>query len=101
METRMKNKWLAAALNIVPGLGYLYAGVRTPFAILLLAVWPLSFASAWVTPMEDIETLNSVAYNPWDFLMYAAIIAGFTIDAYFEAIRINGPQAKPAKTKKK
>jgi hypothetical protein len=88
----MKNKWLAAVLNIVPGLGYLYAGVRAPFAVLLLTVWPLFILSGFMMPIEDYEAMEEIPYRVWDFLPMICIVAAFVVDAFSEAVRANEAQ---------
>ena len=45
-----KNKWIAAGLNIIPGVGYVYLQKNMPLAIGLLAIWPLSIIAAIEIP---------------------------------------------------
>ena len=80
----MKNKWLAAGLNIFPGLGYLYAGIRTPFALLLLLAIPLYIVSIFMTPQADIDAMSTVPYRIWDFLPQISMGIGFIVDVFIE-----------------
>lgn len=96
----MKNKWGAAALNIIPGLGYLYVGTRTVFAVLLLSAWPLlviAIASVPAEELEMMETAEVVPFRIWDLLPFLAISAAFIVDAYQEAVRKNTSQKKAEK----
>ena len=90
----MKNKWLAAALNFIPGLGYLYVGNRIPFAVLLLAMWPLLFISGLTMSAEELAASSEVTYRVWDYLPFLAPSAGFIVDGYFDAQQANAKQGK-------
>lgn len=92
----MKNKWLAAALNIVPGIGYLYGGTRVPFGVLLLMIWPISIIGATIDP----TWVESGAELPWmtmDWITLAAAEIPFIVDAYLEVERNNAAHARAAK----
>jgi hypothetical protein len=81
-----KNKWLAAILNLIPGIGYLYVGTRIPFGVLLLSMWPIGIIGGIVEP----EWLNTT-YRMFttDYVIYAAGALGFVVDAYLEAEMLN------------
>ncbi|MET1033063.1 MAG: hypothetical protein ABWX94_01025 [Candidatus Saccharimonadales bacterium] len=81
----MKNKWLAGFLNIVPGLGYLYAGTRTPFALLLLAFWPVLIISLFlVAPLPADSYYAEVPMGFWDFAPFLVVPIAFMTDAFNE-----------------
>ena len=80
LVNRKKNPWLAAILNIIPGLGYLYLGKRKVFSYLLLTAALISFIDGFLNPWT-FET-------PTTFLYWVAVtIAIFTFmyDAFNEA----------------
>jgi hypothetical protein len=94
----MKNKWLASVLNVLPGLGYLYVGTRTPFAVLLLAYWVVAIAGGMIDPTwADLG--SDIPSRGWDAVMIAATFLPFVVDAYFEAIRVNKEVSKATKKK--
>ena len=80
-----KNPVIATVLNvIIPGLGYLYAGVRTTFAWLLLAAMVLSIVS-----MFDPQSLwyinKEMPYmTVWEVVSMLLVFAAFGYDAYTE-----------------
>lgn len=81
----MKNKWLAAFLNLIPGLGYLYVGTRTIFALLLLLPWPLFVMG---TLIDSGWSGTDAPWRAMDWIMVAAAEAPFVVDAYMEAQRV-------------
>lgn len=86
----MKNKWIAAVLNVMPGIGYLYAGVRTSFALLLLAIWPLTVIASVTTSPE--VAASEAPMRIWDWLPIVPIELAFIVDGYREAERVNANQ---------
>jgi len=91
----MKKPWLAAVLNIIPGVGYLYLGTRRNFAILLLASALMSLLVIF-----DQSTANDVVTTtPWDVLSTLTFGAAFVVDGYFEAKRINKKPTSKKRTK--
>lgn len=83
-----KHPWLAAVLNFaVPGAGYLYAGTRVKFGILLIAAMILVLfgpAPGYI-PEVDGQTL---ATDPSTIVMGIAglmVSIGFAYDAYIDA----------------
>ena len=98
----MKNKWLAAALNILPGVGYLYLGVRTPFAVILLLLLPAIVIAGVFDPALSSSSSSDSSLS-WGTLLILAIPAiAFIVDAFNEARAINQwpvpelPAVKPA-----
>ena len=94
-----KDKWVAGFLNIVPGGGYLYLGVRKPFAILLLSIWPIAVLSGMVWPewLETSETTTPELMPP-DIMVFGVILFAFMYDAYLEAEKLIGKKTeKPVK----
>ena len=89
---RMRNKWIAGALNILPGAGYLYIGTRKPFAVLLLINCPLLLIVGGIADPQWIEEYANIRWTIWDTLVTMTGLAAFVVDAYFEAIRVNMTQ---------
>lgn len=83
----MKKPWLAALLNTIPGVGYLYLRTKTPFALMLLASQIpgiiLSFDPTMVAYGSYIASL------PLAWFCIGLSIAAFIWDGYTEAKRIN------------
>lgn len=87
---KQKKPGIAAVLNLVPGLGYLYLGTRRIFAILLLASIVLMVAIPYLDPRMGEYTPSEPSL--WDglaFLSLVAFLAAFVVDAYLEAKRVN------------
>lgn len=81
----IKNPWIAAILNfLIPGLGYLYAGKKITFALLLIlgmvcyVVWMVQ------NPMQDQGYTNI-----WMTLSTMLIMIGFGVDAFNECKKDN------------
>ncbi len=94
----MKKPWLAALLNIIPGVGYLYLDTRKIFAGLLIACWAVSFLSGFFDPAIAAQS-EQYLFSPWVLLPAALSGVAFIIDGYLEAKRINqgSKTAKPSK----
>lgn len=85
----MKSKILAAILNLIPGLGYLYLGRRRKFAILLIA----GFLLGGITVFDPALAyyLNRSDFTVWDTISLASVAlmgAAFVYDAYCEALQM-------------
>src|SRR6266571_6685632 len=94
--TKMKNKWLAAALNLIPGIGYIYLGeTRIVFGVMLLLFWVAYIAAFMLDPMPG----GSVPFTPWDALVILMFEAAFVTDAFIEAKRFNATQGKSGEQK--
>lgn len=79
-----KKPWLAALLNLIPGLGYLYLGVRKGFSYLLLASMAL-FLVDYIAFEAVREWLDSEPMTIVTFMMYTLATIAFIYDAYAEA----------------
>lgn len=79
-----KKPWLAALLNLLPGLGYLYLGTRKIFSYLLLATLAL-FLADYITSEEVRNWWDSEPATILTFLMYVTATIAFVYDAYAEA----------------
>jgi len=93
-KTRKKNPWIAAILNIIPGLGYLYLGKRKVFSYLLLSTTLIGtidkFFNQWPDPINTPLFLVSTT------LMFLAFIC----DAFIDAKKMNKiKRGKNEKTK--
>ena len=85
----MKNSYLAALLNVIPGLGYLYVGTRRLFGVLLL-IWTILSTVSMFDPLLN-DYINS-SWRMWDTvaaLGYMSLLIGLTYDAYSESERLN------------
>lgn len=92
-----KNPKLAAFLNIVPGLGYIYLGKRIAFAITLIVAGIVTIIASAYNPL--LQPYYDAPLNNWDHLTglgTIAMIVAFMYDAYTEAIPL-----KSKKTAKK
>lgn len=89
----MKKPIVAALLNIIPGLGYLYLGTRKVFAYLLLG-GALAFIVGIFDPVYDNYDFESEVISMWDILGCILIQIAFVADAYYETKRINKSQGK-------
>jgi len=93
---RKKNPWIAAVLNIIPGVGYLYLGKRKVFSFLLLLAISITFIDAIINPMQRLL--------PPLISWFSAIIVTFVFmfDAFVETKNITNPKARlTQKIKKK
>lgn len=87
----MKNKWLAAFLNILPGAGYLYLGVRIPFAVILLLMLPVVIFAGIADPALSSPSSDSSSGFSWGVILILLTPAiAFVVDAFNEAGRVNG-----------
>lgn len=79
-----KNKWIAAGLNIIPGVGYVYLQKNMPLAIGLLAIWPLSIIAAIVDPSyAQVSADQSAAQSSiWTTLIMLCFWIALIVDAY-------------------
>jgi len=86
----LKNKWLAGILNILPGVGYLYVGVRTPFAVILLLILPAIIIGGTLDPAlnSSADTNSSMSWGV--ALFFGVPIVAFVVDAYLAAKEHNG-----------
>jgi hypothetical protein len=83
----MKNPTITALLNIIPGVGYLYVGRKSVFAILLILGLVLSMTSSYLDP-RLAEYYASTEFSLWDWvalLGFLSAVGGFMYDAYQEA----------------
>jgi len=90
----MKNKWLAAALNLIVGLGYIYlGGIRRVFGIMMLVSWvSIMLASIAFSPYSTDSVSTSTLVLGW-FTIFMFVLP-FVVDAFLEAQRINKERAK-------
>lgn len=97
----MKNPWLAALLNAIPGLGYLYLNTRRVLGWMLLGA-----SVAFVISLFDPSASTSAGSGPygiwnlWYALFFLLPYAGFIIDAYTEGLKINNANAPTTGNKK-
>ena len=88
----MKNKWLAAALNLIPGIGYIYIGeTRIVFGVLLLLSLLTSIA---VASIDSALNVDIGGFTLWDLVPCLVSEAAFVTDAFIEAKRINKAHVK-------
>jgi hypothetical protein len=87
----MKNKWVAALLNILPGLGYLYLGVRTNFAAILLLLLPAAIFAGTLDP--TLSSGPNTGFSWGTILILAVPMIAFMVDGYSEANRVNAAQS--------
>jgi hypothetical protein len=90
-----KSKWLAAILNLIPGVGYLYVGTRVVFGVLLMVLW-LSFVVDGIMAPISSDSAD-VPFVVWDLLPLLAFEAAFAVDAFIEADRFNKSLDKQTK----
>jgi hypothetical protein len=89
----MKNKKVAAALNLLPGLGYLYLGRRRVFAALLIASTVFGLIGVFDPAfLEAEDTYVSTWYLITSLVSFVAVEAAFVYDAYQEAVRMQHPK---------
>jgi len=83
----MKNPAIAAMLNIIPGVGYLYVGRKSVFGVLLILGVVLSMTASYLDPRLT-EYYASAEFSLWDWFTLLGLLAavgGFMYDAYQEA----------------
>ncbi len=86
----MKNPHVAAALNIIPGLGYLYLNRKVHFGgLLLFGTILITLASAYNPSLAPYAEAPLTAWDAVSSLGLLLIIAGFVTDAYREALTLN------------
>ena len=73
-----KNRFLAAILNIIPGLGYLYLGKRKIFSYILLCSIIIGIIDGYTNP----EIIQS---TPLNIIGTVLVILAFVYDAYNES----------------
>ncbi|HXH27120.1 MAG TPA: hypothetical protein VNG90_04435 [Candidatus Acidoferrum sp.] len=86
----MKNKWLAAVLNLIlPGVGYIYIGEsRVVFGVMLLISEIASFFIGF------FSSSDAATFSWLDLVPAVAFSATFVVDAFLEAGRTNKVAAK-------
>lgn len=101
----MKNPVVAALLNIIPGLGYIYVGRRKAFGIIIIIFLIIAVTAqeaydrhllvnlgeeAISVPIDsEIGKLGTLAVS-----MLPILIGAFMYDAYQDARRLNSEKAK-------
>ncbi len=99
---KKKNPWIAAILNfLVPGTGYLYAGTRVRFGVLLIAAMVLWMFGPTPQYAQDVTVdPQSLVTDPGVIVMTIAgamIAFGFAYDAYFDVRQYNDGLGKEPK----
>ncbi|CAN5368208.1 hypothetical protein BH09PAT4_BH09PAT4_05490 [soil metagenome] len=92
----MKNPWLAAVLNIVSGLGYIYLNPKRGFGWLILVSTVLIFSTFFDTSAAA-QAYSDAPGTIWDFLSFLGgivLLIAFVVDGYAEAVRLNHLQKK-------
>lgn len=84
----MKRPWLAATLNLIPGLGYLYLDITRILGWLLL-FGVAGFLISLFDPSNNTGTSPQGIWNLWDALFLLCPLAAFIIDGYLEAKKTN------------
>src|SRR5690242_2882972 len=94
----MKNAWLAAILNLFPGIGYIYiGGSRLVFGIMLVSFWPIViigtliqqifqpniFSNTSATPNSALDT-TSIPVPVGVVTAIVLVWISFAVDAYLE-----------------
>lgn len=94
----MKNPWLAAILNIISGVGYIYLNPKRGFGWLVL-VSTLLLDVTLFDNSAATQAYNDTPGTIWDFLSFLGGIilwVAFIVDGYAEAVRLNRPTKKKA-----
>ena len=91
----MKKAWLAALLNAIPGVGYIYLNVRRPLGWLLLGA-VIALVISTFDPSLGTGDSPSGIWALWTALFFLLPYAAFIIDAYLEAKRMNAAKPRPA-----
>ena len=90
----MKKPWLAALLNLIPGLGYIYLDARRTLGWLLLAATVATVITGF-DPSQVSAPSPSGIWAFWYVLVLLLPWAAFIIDGYTAAAKINhNPAAK-------
>ncbi|HSH31116.1 MAG TPA: hypothetical protein VK963_00425 [Candidatus Saccharimonadales bacterium] len=82
----MKDPFFAGFLNLLPGLGYLYLGVRKVFASLILAGTLLFWVDAFTDPNAD--ALAEIPMTVWSVFGIILTTVAFVADGYLEGKRL-------------
>lgn len=85
----MKKPLLAATLNLIPGIGYLYINHRRVLGWLLLAASTTTFISLFDPSLNLPSPESQGIWNLWNDLAFILPYAAFVIDGYFEAKKTN------------
>lgn len=89
---RNKSPWIAAVLNLIlPGAGYIYAGMRVRFGVLLIAAMVLVLFGPNPEYTRNVDT-QTVATDPSTIVVGIAgimVSIGFAYDAYCDVKRRN------------
>lgn len=100
----MKNPVIAAILNIIPGLGYIYVGgKRKLFGWLLFGGMVIGIIGTFDPSLNLYSEENmSAGLNVWTWLAFAGsllTIVAFVNDAYMSALEHNKGAGKKKKSK--
>ncbi len=90
----MKNPWLAAGLNIISGLGYIYLDPKRVFGWLIL-ISTILLSLGLLDHSSSSQIYASSQPTIWDTAsMFGGLIlwVAFVIDGYAEAVRANRRQ---------
>lgn len=92
-----KKPSIAALLNVIAGLGYIYVGGRrTLFGVLLLAAF--SIGTVWSFDPEVVKYLEQPnEWRVWFYLSAVLSIAAFVYDGYQYALDANQSRSKKRK----
>jgi hypothetical protein len=82
----MKKPWLAALLNVIPGVGYLYLNIKRVFAWMILASLLASVLDSFDPALANYDPGPT---TPWFVLSVILLWGAFVVDGYFEAVRAN------------
>ncbi len=81
-----KKPWLAAVLNLIPGLGYIYNGKRQLFGGLLLVAIVIIIADGFYLAYTNSLPESKITLSSVSGLL---ITVAFMYDAYKEAKHLN------------
>jgi len=82
----MKSPALAAILNIIPGLGYLYLGIRRVFALILLVSIVFIGLDYFFDP--NAEAYYDIPVTVWYYLYVVTATVAFIVDAFLEGRKL-------------
>jgi hypothetical protein len=89
---KQKSPWIAAALNLLlPGAGYIYAGMRVRFGVILIAAMVLVLFGPKPEYNQTVDTSVAVTDPSGIVVAVAGIMVsiGFAYDAYCDGKRGN------------